>query len=218
MDSQPPETERLLMSANLHRMRGELNEAEAMVRAALIRNPSDVLAQEFLGDLLSQKGDVKGAEQIYRAILQDSPGKAVVEEKLARLILKSTPYGATSASGTPLRTDRNPATVLVASLVFPGGGHFYLGDKVKGLLFSAGTLLLGLASVPSLFAIVGPITSAMNQGLSGQGLENGGSLQTPSISAGSGVLMTLVGVLSTILYIYAAIDSYVVAKRVYRGR
>jgi hypothetical protein len=204
------------MAANLHRMRGELNEAEAMVRAALDRHPGDALAMEFLGDLLAQKGDYPGAEAAFRAVLQDSPGRAAVEEKLARLILRAAPGPFQSSSGTPLRTDRSPLMALILSLLFPGAGHYYLGDRVKGLVFGALAVLLMFAMVPSLVGSLGPLVQGIGQGLDPTALENGGAIPTPQPNAAAGFQILLLSLVSMVLWAYAAIDSYLTAQKVYR--
>ena len=212
MDATPPDTQRLLMAANLHRMRGELNEAETMIRAALQRDPDDYLTREFLGDVLTQKGDYTGAEAVYREVLKASPGRAAAEEKLARLILKATPVSSPTATGGMLRTDRPPSMVLLLSLVFPGAGHYYLGDRVKGLIFVAGAMLLTFAAVPAIVSVARPIAGAVAGGMGG-GLEDGGM---GGSGIGGGLQLFFLSLLIAALYFYAAFDAYALAKRVYR--
>ncbi len=212
MNPSIPESERLLMSANLHRLRGELNEAEATVRLALLREPTDLFAQEFLGDLLTQKGEVQAAEEVYRAVLRADPTRGKVEDKLARLVLKSTPVPTYGTAGAALRSDRKPYTVAVLSLVFPGAGQYYLGDKVKGILFSGIAALMLFAMVPAFMSVVKPISSAYSSALSGD--STGGTLAIPSMSglAQGAILLSLF----TLLQVVAAIDGYRTARGVYR--
>lgn len=216
MDATPPQNERLLMSANLHRLRGEFNEAEIMVRTALQQQPSDTFAREFLGDLLAQKGDFKGAEAEYRAILQDNPGIGSVEEKLARLVLKAAPVAPMTATGDALRTDRNPVTVAILSLMFPGAGQFYMKDRVKGLIYAAIGALLLFAMIPAVIGIVKPITNAVSNGLESGGLEGGGNIAAPTAK---GVMqVSLLSILFFVVQIVSAYDGYMTAKRVYQPR
>lgn len=213
--STPPETERLLMSANLHRVRGELNEAETMVRAALERNPDDSFAQEFLGDLLAQKGDYQGAEALYRAVLskKDAPGRVTVEEKLARLVLRAHPVSVATAAGAPLRTDRNPVSVALLSLLFPGFGHYYLGDRVKGLIFGAVAILLLFAMVPAIVGTAQSVGAAVSTSLDPTGAERVPS--APNLS-GAGQIV-LWAFMFFCLQMYATYDAYMTARDVYRS-
>ncbi|MBW3623205.1 MAG: tetratricopeptide repeat protein [Armatimonadetes bacterium] len=213
MDSStPPETERLLMSANLHRLRGEINEAEAMVRVALKNDPDDPFIREFLGDLLAQRGDDKEAEAVYRAVLREHPERPQLEEKLARLVLRSTPLPAYTDSGAELRTDRNPVVVAFLSLVFPGAGHYFLGDRVKGLIFGSIALLLLFGMVPAVVGLFQSVAGAVSTMTGPTGEEI-----TPSSPALTGVgQLALLGILFTGLQLYAAYDSFTMARNVYR--
>jgi TM2 domain-containing membrane protein YozV len=129
------------------------------------------------------------------------------------LILKSSSFGTpTSASGQALRSDRSPAMTLIISLLWPGAGHFYLGDKVKGILFSAAMAILSIATIPSMVGMMRPMMDSISAAA-----QNGdGTLSPTQVNFGSGASLGFITLLTTLLYIYAAIDAYATAKRAYR--
>ncbi len=73
--------ERLLLEANLYRMRGNLVLAEETCRKALSLKPQDPSLLEFLGDLQAAQGDVDSARATYKTALSLKPGDPTLEEK-----------------------------------------------------------------------------------------------------------------------------------------
>lgn len=146
------ELARLLAKANLHRLRGELLEAEDTCRQALQINPQDVLMREMLGDALSDAGKLKAALAEYRTALDYAPGKESLERKFAKVTLgiadqereKSIAQDMLLNPHKYAPKERSPVVAFISSVV-PGLGQFYNGEIVKAAVIF-GTFLLFVLS------------------------------------------------------------------------
>jgi tetratricopeptide (TPR) repeat protein len=146
------EIDKLIASANLHRMRGQLLEAEEDCRKALSMSPNDVVVRELLGDILYEAGKLDSARNEYKIAMELSPGKASVETKYAKVILEIAEREREKAIARDmienpqkyLRQKRNPSLAAISAII-PGLGQFYNGDLIKALIIW-GVMLLFFAS------------------------------------------------------------------------
>ncbi len=146
------ELERLLAKANLHRLRGQLLEAEDTCRQALALNPEDVLMREMLGDALYDAGKLDAALAEYRFAQNLAPGRESVEKKFARVTLdiadrerqKSLAADMLLNPNKYAPRERSPALAFMASFI-PGLGQFYNGEFVKAAIIFGAFLLFMLS-------------------------------------------------------------------------
>jgi tetratricopeptide (TPR) repeat protein len=145
--------DQLLRDAHLQRMRRQWAAAEILCREALELSPDDPLGTEMLADLLVEKGSTEEALDLYRRALERQPGKAALEEKIARLALRKgqeeqerlAALAAMDQPGSQAERKRNALIGLLLSLVCPGAGQFFFGQRIKGaILFAVGALCLAL--------------------------------------------------------------------------
>lgn len=197
------ELERLLATANLHRLRGQLLEAEETCRKALEVDPKDVSIREMLGDVLYDAGKLDAASNEYRAALELAPGKASLETKFAKVTLEIAEREREKALAKDVLLnpqkytvpERNPLIAFVWSAIVPGLGQFYNGEIIKaGVIF--GSLLLFILAYAFLQPAYPP------------GIKN---FQTFVLCTNPTVLvLALVFVLA---YIYGMIDAPIVADK-----
>jgi len=147
--------EQLLRDAHLHRMRRHLGAAEALCREALELEPDDPQGLEMLGDLLAEDEKLDEALERYRRAFEQQPQKAILEEKIARVVLRKGEeeherIAALLALETPRRKGEGQRNALIAVLlasVMPGAGQVFLGQRGKGIAIC----VLGL--LPLIFGI-----------------------------------------------------------------
>src|SRR5262249_42477502 len=128
--------------AHLHRMRGHGAAAEALCREVLELEPDEPQGLEMLADLVADRGDLEEALERYRHAFELQPQKAALEEKIARIVLRKGEeeherITALLMIDAPRRKGEGRRNVLIAmllSLVLPGAGQFFLGQRVKGIL------------------------------------------------------------------------------------
>ncbi|HEX5323393.1 MAG TPA: tetratricopeptide repeat protein, partial [Capsulimonadaceae bacterium] len=86
--AQPPfdESSRMLAQANLHRMRGQWDEAIAICMDAMRLMPNDPTAHSLLGDIYSDQGNLDEAIRWYCMALDLKPASRADREKLSRLV------------------------------------------------------------------------------------------------------------------------------------
>lgn len=80
------ETNRILAQANLHRMRGEWEEAAAVCMEAMRLSPNDATAHSLLGDIYSDQGRLDEAIRWYCMALDIQPTSRTDRAKLTRLV------------------------------------------------------------------------------------------------------------------------------------
>lgn len=144
--------ERLLLEANVLRLRRQFAEAETRCREALELSPEDLGGMEMLAELLHEKGDLTEARDLCQRILDLEPGRPSAEKKLGLVILELDEIEnqrmmaqALLASGATSRSERKRrvSISLLLSLLWAGAGQFYNGEHVKAAIL-AGVFLIGL--------------------------------------------------------------------------
>ena len=80
------ETTRMLAQANLHRMRGQWEEAAAVCTEAMRLSPNDATAHSLLGDIYSDQGKLDEAIRWYCMALDIQPTSRADRAKLTRLV------------------------------------------------------------------------------------------------------------------------------------
>jgi len=231
----PPdqEVERLLVTANLYRIRGDILLAEQTCRQALALRPKDPDILEFLGDLLCEKGEAQEAQAVYRLALEAQPGTARIEDKIARLVLDSTPAqtqrqkaaptpptpvyqparsptpsGRVSASFHP-----NPGMAFFLGSLFPGLGQFYTKQPLKGLIVVAAAALTVFQIAVKLIPVLAALGSMYNIPSEPEALPSAPSISTPS--ATGLIAWTLVFLA---VWLYGCIDASLAALRTQSAR
>jgi tetratricopeptide (TPR) repeat protein len=196
--------DRLLREANVYRMRRQLEQAEEACRAVIELAPGDVGALEMLGDLLRERDKLTEAAEQYRRALEAAPGRPSVEKKYAEVALEQAERQrlrdlAQLALDQPelLRGSRRKlsvTTALLASLVWPGLGQFYVAEGIdlKGSILA----LLALLCSPGLMSLLQMMLVFMGaRGVSGA---NG---------------MAALGLLFVIISIYSIVDAVTQAQK-----
>jgi tetratricopeptide (TPR) repeat protein len=146
------ELERLLAQANLHRLRGQLLEAEDTCRKALELNTSDVIIREMLGDVLIDAGKLQAALAEYRTALGYAPGKDSLEKKFAKATLGIADNARQKAMAQDMMfnphkyapRERNQAIAFFSGFI-PGLGQLYNGDIIKSAVIFGSFLLFMLS-------------------------------------------------------------------------
>lgn len=201
--------EQLLRDAHIQRMRKQWAAAETLCREALAVAPNDAMGQEMLGDLLLEKGSLDEALELYRRALVLQPSRAVLEEKIARAVLQQDAERRTRTEAelflsSPRKTAERTRGVTIAillSLLCPGAGQLMLGQYVKGgIMLAVGLLGILLGSLDLLKFFLG---------MSGT-LRRGEAPPNP--------MLTMLGLLGLIVYVYSLLDTASQAsKRKVRG-
>ena len=83
--------EPLVVRARVLLRRGELEQAEALTRAALSTSPRDHRAFHLMGSILSRKGDLRSAIDFYERAIEMDNGIALYHFKLGNAYLESEP-------------------------------------------------------------------------------------------------------------------------------
>lgn len=138
---QEQEIDKLLISANLHRMRGQLTDAEQDCRKAISISPKDAVIREMLGDILYEAGKLDAAQSEYRTAMEMAPRRASAETKYAKVTLEIAEREREKAIAREIIENphkylghkRRPAFAIL-SAVIPGLGQFYNGDLTKALV------------------------------------------------------------------------------------
>lgn len=199
------ELERLLAQANLHRLRGQLLEAEDTCRKAIELNPGDVIIREMLGDVLNDAGKLRAALAEYRTALDYAPGKDSLEKKFAKATLELADREREKVMAQDMMLnpqkyaprERNQAIAFFSAFV-PGLGQLYNGEIVKAAVIF-GTFLLFVLSY------------ALLQQPYPEGIDN---LQAFLYVTNPLVQMT--AVIFIIAYIYGLIDAPITAGKTVR--
>lgn len=228
----PPdqEVERLLVTANLHRIRGDLLLAEQTCRQALALRPKDPDILEFLGDLLCERGEAQEAQAVYRSALEAKPGNPRIEDKIARLVISSAPTPsqrpqAAPAPPTPSRqpaytpTRRtgsfhpNPGMAFFLGSLFPGLGQFYTGRPLKGLIVVAAAVLAVWQIVAKLIPLLASLGSMYNLPGEPDAMPTPPNISTSSATGLIGWLLLFLAV-----WLYGCIDASITALRIQNAR
>jgi TM2 domain-containing membrane protein YozV len=152
---------RLLTTAHVQRMRGNLDEAHRACEEAITLEPENAVALDMLGDLEAARGELDTAMLRYRKAFQLDPRPAT-EEKIALLALRIDEKrrgeaGADSLFPDATRRRLNPSLACALSMLFPGLGQLYNGEYRKGLAF----IIIWVLLLPNLYlvvsAIIGPL-------------------------------------------------------------
>ena len=133
----PREAYALLAQANLHRMRGQWNDAAEKCMAALRLAPDSASANSLLGDIYENQGRYDDAAQWYRMALDANPDSPADRLKLGRLrrhedalhdplpkpraVLPVSP-AKPAASGLLRRIKRDPELILRLGATFAALG------------------------------------------------------------------------------------------------
>jgi hypothetical protein len=124
--------------ANLLRMRGDWDAAQASAIAVLRRYPHSPTAHSLLGDILADQGRLEEAAQWYRMALELDPGNLADQRKLLRAeeTLKAAAERETAAA-TPKPTVSSFRVAAAAATVFLAG-IIVAGFVIRGLFGSSG--------------------------------------------------------------------------------
>lgn len=145
---------RLLTTAHVQRMRGNLDEAYSACEEAVTLDPESAVALDMLGDLQVARGELEPAMVHFRKAFQLDPRPAT-EEKIAVLALridekKRGEAGADSLFPDATRKHLNPSLACALSMLFPGLGQLYNGEYRKGLAF----VIIWALLLPNLYLVV----------------------------------------------------------------
>ncbi|MGQ9523917.1 MAG: tetratricopeptide repeat protein [Armatimonadota bacterium] len=233
MNPPEPEAERLLVTANLHRIRGDILLAEQTCRQALALRPKDPDILEFLGDLLAEKGDAQQAQTVYKSALEVNPGNARIEDKIARLVLSSTPTQSQQRRaapppsvqshqplGVPAGTAKppasfhpNPGVALFLGSLFPGLGQFYTGQLLKGIVVIGLAVLTACQIAAKLIPVLTALGGAYSIPSDPEAIPSAPAI--PSISA-TGLGIWVLAFLA--IWLYGCIDATLSAFRTQAAR
>lgn len=202
------EIDKLISLSNVHRLRGELLEAEDACRKAIELDESDAALRELLGDVLYARGQLESARDEFRKALDIDPSRASAETKFAKVVLEigEMEYGKKLAmemleNPSKFQTPHSPLAAFILSIT-PGLGQLYLGEYVKG------GIILGVFT----FSLL--MLAAAKEDLKAT-LRALGSIFKPVGETGvplSGVAIVFLSII-VFLYIYAVIDVAVTASK-----
>lgn len=209
--------DRLLSTANAHRLRGDLVAAEDSCREAIQVDPENARLGEMLGDLLEARGLLEDARAQYHGVMERNPGLASVEKKLAKLALEMDERArerrsVEDALGKPEDTKeirRSAGIALALSLAVPGVGQIYVGEITKGIII-LGSFLVSII----VMAVSGETASFIKQMFAIIMAGSGGSADTSVWPSAWLLLFFGVGMFS---YIYGVVDAPITAAKRARG-
>lgn len=201
---QKEEVERLLVLANVQRMRNQFVEAEDTCRKALEITPGDAALKEMLADILQERGKPEDALDEYKSALELAPGKTSLETKYAKLVIdiaerkheKELAEDMLSNPHKYLVVKRNVGFTFLLAAIFPGLGQLYNKEYVK-----AGVI----AGVAALFII----SWALSIKVSGYGVVT----SVTGFFADTNPFVLVLGFLAGILYLYGIFDAVFSASK-----
>lgn len=145
------EFDRLMTAAHVHRRRGDYAQAAASIKAALAMDPDSLDAREFAADMLFAHGDLEKAADEYKRISEQDKSRASTEQKYATAILqiaegKRQQGLLKEMIENPSKTSTPARNPVIAALLsgFPGLGHVYCYQIVKGVVLCVVTMLFWL--------------------------------------------------------------------------
>ena len=196
----------MLRDAHLQRVRQQSGAAEVLCRQALELAPDDLMGREMLADLLLEKGRLDEALEIYRPLFAEQPQRAVLEEKIARIVLRKdddererltaqfmldSPRGARDQK-------RNLTLAVLLSLFCAGLGQMFNGQYVKGGIL-LGTWLLSIFGWGDLFRLVLTISGLDTAPAGPRGARS--DLVEPNAA------MIILGMAGLLIHIYSVLDA-----------
>jgi TM2 domain-containing membrane protein YozV len=192
----------LLREANVLRLRGQPDEAEARCRTVLELAPEEPTALEMLGDLTRGWGKLEEAAALYKRAFAAAPQRPSPEKKLAEVTLelaerqrlRDTAALLLQHPPSPQQQRRNVMIAFVLSSLFPGLGQFYNHEAVKGILLVLGSLVCAWVGGDALLRLFFTVGSLRNVGA------------VNSFGAWFGLLWF-------VLWIYSVIDAVVTAQK-----
>ncbi len=204
------EIDKLLSRGNIHRMRGDILEAEDSFRQALAVDESRDDIRELIADMLYARGQLDKAAQDYRSLMEKRPGNVPIETKYAKVVLEigERNFERQMAEGLIMNPSRfserpqRPVASMLLSITAPGAGQLYNGEILKGMI------LLGVFFL-SIVALALSPTDCKNMLLYLGAMINPHEGILPPVS-GIALLFT---VLLVIDWIYAMIDAPISADK-----
>ncbi|MHB1455817.1 MAG: DUF5683 domain-containing protein [Armatimonadota bacterium] len=201
---QKQEIDRLLVLANVQRMRNQFVEAEDTCRKALEIAPGDVAIKELLADILQDRAKPDEALAEYKSAMELAPGKASLETKYAKLVIeiaerKHEKELAEDMINNPHKypvVKRNVGLTFLLAAIFPGLGQLYNKEYIK-----AGVI----AGVAALFII----SWALSIRYSGYGVVT----SVTGFFADTNPYVLVLGFLAGILYLYGIFDAVFSASK-----
>lgn len=145
--------------ANLLRMRGDWDAAQASAIAVLRRYPHSPTAHSLLGDILADQGRMDEAAQWYRMALDLDPHNLADQRKLLRAeeALKSGADQRTAAEAAKPAVSSFRIAAVVATVFL--AGVIIAGFFIRGLFDEAGTTVPRVPSAPGQPAGQGPVVA-----------------------------------------------------------
>lgn len=207
--------ERALRNAHIFLRRGDLESAARECAAALEAVPESAEAHELMGDLLLQQGKKDDAAQSYRRAMALAPGAAGPETKYARLVLnlgeaayqQEQMKAAMAHPASQKAGAHNSSLALLATLLWPGLGHAYLGDTTRAMILagSYGVSLLVLMITGDLPKLLAGFMAFMFPGG-----------QTAAARASQVTVLAPLAMVAGAVWLYAFVDVMVQANK--KGR
>lgn len=204
------EIDKLLSTANVHRMRGQFIEAEDTYKQALELAPDRLDIMELVADMLQARGQLDAAAAEYRKILGHEPGRVSAETKYARVVLEigtreQAKLIAQEMIDNPGKrtAPRNPLLAAILSVAVPGLGQLYTRE------FAKGAIILGAFLLSVVILALSPMETANI-------FNNLRALVNPVGSRGNlpvGGLVILASCVLAFIYIYAVIDAPITAAK-----
>lgn len=197
---QDREIDRLLATANLFRMRGQLTEAEGKCREVLAIAPGDLVTREMLSDILWDSGKTDEALEEIREARKMAPDNASVEKKFAKYTLLVAEREREKAIALDMLDnphkyaihDSKPGSALLLAII-PGMGQFYNGEMMKAYVIWGTQILFYLTwAIPNAYPKVHSLAEFI---------------------ASSNPLVLVTAILATLSYIYGMVDAPLYAAK-----
>jgi tetratricopeptide (TPR) repeat protein len=203
------EVGRLLAEVTLLRMRGQPQAALQRCQEALKVDPQSSFALEARGDVLSELGNHQAALESYRQAIQLSPNRMDLQEKEALVVLRLADREELSriqqesleVAEEQRKKGKTVPSAVVWSLVVPGGGYVYLGDRFRGALMSLAFVALAVYVVS---ALVGAVLRNVG---AGWGLLGGMLAGLRGASVGSRIGFVVACSLLVAVYVFSVLDT-----------
>lgn len=143
--------DRLLSTANVHRMRGDYLAAEDACKEALSVDESRLDIRELIADLLYTRGQLEASRDEYAKIMELDPARVSTEAKYAKVALeigereyqKKLMLDMLENPGRYSAPRGGPIAATICSVLLPGVGQMYLGEIKKGVIL-AGSYLFAI--------------------------------------------------------------------------
>lgn len=141
---QRSQIDNMLRQANVAQLRGNHNESEEILQAALALAPGCADVLEGVGDHYAARGNLRKAREVYQRAKKLDPENISIEKKYANAVFQvgnaAIMADTLRIGGSAFEQQASARAAVYYSLFIPGSGQITLGEVGKGIVLLLGWL------------------------------------------------------------------------------